>query len=71
MVFFKAKEKRQTTFWKTQDYDYFVIIVSEKNIAKIKLLMLNAARFLKVKDDFKVINRIIPAYSEHHCITTK
>ena len=50
-----------------------MIIVSEKNIAKIKLLMLNAASFFKVKDNFKVqsINHIIPAYSEHHCITTK
>ena len=39
-----------------------------KNIAEIKLPMLNAANFFKVKDDFKVINQFIPAYLKCHCI---
>ena len=35
--------------------DYF----SNQNIAKIKLHIINAANFLKLKDDFDVINQFI------------
>ena len=49
---------------------YFVIIVSKKNIAKIKLPFMNAASFFQGQRRLWSYQSIliIPGYLEHHCI---
>ena len=47
-------QKRQTTFWKWQDYGNFVIIISRNLVLKLGW-QINAANYITNQDDIQVI----------------
>ena len=47
-------QKRQTTFWKWQDKENFVIIISRNSLLKLDW-QINAANYIKNQDDIQVV----------------